>query len=137
MPAFTAAVETTLTAMDISVHNAEYPTEKISSMVKTYRDLGIGYTDLGALLMQQGVPYDSDAGRAWAAAITALMSGVAYRRSAELAAAVGPYPGWVEPGNSEAHLGVVRRHRAAVDRIDPSLAPRSPRRRACRLPRER
>ncbi|HKN49037.1 MAG TPA: LAGLIDADG family homing endonuclease, partial [Actinomycetota bacterium] len=122
--AFTAAVETTLTAMDISVHNAEYPTEKISSMVKTYRDLGIGYTDLGALLMQQGVPYDSDAGRAWAAAITALMSGVAYRRSAELAAAVGPYPGWVEPGNSEAHLAVVRRHRAAVDQIDLSLAPR-------------
>src|SRR5438309_680687 len=123
VPAFTAAVETTLTAMDISVHNAEYPTEKISSMVKTYRDLGIGYTDLGALLMQQGVPYDSDAGRAWAAAITALMSGVAYRRSAELAAAVGPYPGWVEPGNSEAHLAVVRRHRAAVDQIDLSLAP--------------
>ncbi|HXL42200.1 MAG TPA: vitamin B12-dependent ribonucleotide reductase, partial [Actinomycetota bacterium] len=124
VPAFTAAVETTLTAMDISVHNAEYPTEKISSMVKTYRDLGIGYTDLGALLMQQGVPYDSDAGRAWAAAITALMSGVAYRRSAELAAAVGPYPGWVEAGNSEAHLAVVRRHRAAVDQIDLSLAPR-------------
>ncbi|MCW3043118.1 MAG: hypothetical protein JWL57_1276 [Actinobacteria bacterium] len=123
VPAFTAAVETTLTAMDISVHNAEYPTEKISSMVKTYRDLGIGYTDLGALLMQQGVPYDSDAGRAWAAAITALMSGVAYRRSAELAGAVGPYPGWVEPGNSEAHLAVVRRHRAAVDQIDLSLAP--------------
>ncbi|MEA2566216.1 MAG: ribonucleoside-diphosphate reductase alpha chain, partial [Actinomycetota bacterium] len=124
VPAFTAAVETTLTAMDISVHNAEYPTEKISSMVKTYRDLGIGYTDLGALLMQQGVPYDSDAGRAWAGAITALMSGVAYRRSAELAGAVGPYPGWVEPGNSEAHLAVVRRHRAAVDQIDLSLAPR-------------
>ena len=123
IPAFTAAVETTLTAMDISVHNAEYPTEKISSMVKTYRELGIGYTDLGALLMQQGVPYDSDAGRAWAAAITALMSGVAYRRSAELAGAVGPYPGWSEPGNPEAHLDVVRRHRAAVDQIDTSLAP--------------
>ncbi|HYR61516.1 MAG TPA: vitamin B12-dependent ribonucleotide reductase [Actinomycetota bacterium] len=124
IPAFTAAVQTTLTAMDISVHNAEYPTEKISSMVKTYRELGIGYTDLGALLMQQGVPYDSDAGRAWAAAITALMSGVAYRRSAELAAAVGPYPGWSEPGNPEAHIDVVRRHRAAVDQIDVSLAPR-------------
>jgi ribonucleoside-diphosphate reductase alpha chain len=121
--AFTAAVETTITAMDISVHNAEYPTEKISSMVKTYRELGIGYTDLGALLMQQGVPYDSDAGRAWAAAITALMSGAAYRRSAELAGAVGPYPGWSEPGNPEAHLDVVRRHRAAVDQIDVSLAP--------------
>jgi ribonucleoside-diphosphate reductase alpha chain len=123
VPAFTAAVETTITAMDISVHNAEYPTEKISSMVKKYRDLGIGYTDLGALLMQQGVAYDSDAGRAWAGAITALMSGVAYRRSAELAASVGPYPGWAEPGNAEAHLAVIRRHREAVDGIDTSLAP--------------
>ena len=120
---FTAAVETTLTAMDISVHNAEYPTERIRSMVTTYRELGIGYTDLGALLMQQGVAYDSDAGRAWAAAITALMSGVAYRRSAELAAAVGPYPGWSEPGNAPAHLDVIRRHRAAVDHIDVALAP--------------
>jgi ribonucleoside-diphosphate reductase alpha chain len=124
IPAFTAAVETTLTAMDISVHNAEYPTDKITAMVNKYRELGIGYTDLGALLMQEGVPYDSDQGRGWAAAITALMSGVAYRRSAELAAALGPYPGWTEPGNAEAHLGVVRRHRAAVDQIDPALAPR-------------
>jgi ribonucleoside-diphosphate reductase alpha chain len=121
--AFTAAVETTVTAMDISVHNAEYPTERIRSMVTTYRELGIGYTDLGALLMQQGVAYDSDAGRAWAAAITALMSGVAYRRSAELAAAVGPYPGWSEPANAPAHLDVIRRHRAAVDHIDVALAP--------------
>ena len=123
IPAFSAAVETTLTAMDISIHNAEYPTDRIASMVKTYRELGIGFTDLGALLMQQGVPYDSDAGRAWAAAITALMSGVAYRRSAELAAAVGPYPGWTEPGNAEAHVDVVRRHRAAVDEIDATIAP--------------
>ena len=124
IPAFTAAVETTITAMDVSVHNAEYPTEKITATVNAYRELGIGYTDLGALLMQQGVPYDSDAGRAWAAAITALMSGVAYRRSAELAGALGPYPGWSEPGNAEAHLGVIRRHRAAIDGIDASLAPR-------------
>jgi ribonucleoside-diphosphate reductase alpha chain len=123
VPAFTAAVETTITAMDISVHNAEYPTEKIASTVKKYRELGIGYTDLGALLMQQGVAYDSDAGRAWAAAITALMSGVAYRRSAELAASLGPYPGWIEPGNPQAHLAVIRRHRAAVDTIDAALAP--------------
>ena len=123
VPAFTAAVETTLTAMDISVHNAEYPTEKITSMVKAYRELGIGYTDLGALLMQQGVTYDSDGGRAWAGAITALMSGVAYRRSAELAAVLGPYPGWTEPGNAEAHLNVIRRHRAAVDGIDATLVP--------------
>ncbi len=121
--AFTAAVETTITAMDVSVHNAEYPTEKIRSMVNQYRELGIGFTDLGALLMQQGAPYDSDAGRAWAAAITALMSGVAYRRSAELAAALGPYSGWEKPGNADAHLAVIRRHRDAVDSIDTSLAP--------------
>src|SRR5438445_7881220 len=124
IPAFTAAVETTLTAMDVSVHNAASPTEKIRSMVNIYRELGLGYTDLGALLMQQGVPYDSDAGRAWAAAVTALMSGVAYRRSAELAGALGPYPVCRAPGNPEAHLAVVRRHREAVDRIDTSLVPR-------------
>src|SRR5579872_1688407 len=121
--AFSAAVETTITAMDISVHNAEYPTEKITAQVNKYRELGIGYTDLGALLMQQGVAYDSDAGRAWAAAITALMSGVAYRRSAELSAALGPYSGWNEPGNADAHLAVIRRHRDAVDGIDTTLAP--------------
>ena len=121
---FTAALETTITAMDISVHNAEYPTPKITAMVNNYRELGIGYTDLGALLMQQGVPYDSDSGRAWAAAITALMSGVAYRRSAEIAGVLGPYPGWTVPGNAEAHLEVIRRHREAVDSIDTSLAPR-------------
>ncbi|HEU5003472.1 MAG TPA: vitamin B12-dependent ribonucleotide reductase [Actinomycetota bacterium] len=121
---FTAAVETTITAMDISVHNAEYPTPKVTAMVNNYRELGIGYTDLGALLMQQGVSYDSDAGRAWAAAITALMSGVAYRRSAEIAGVLGPYPGWTVPGNAEAHLDVIRRHRDAVDGIDTALAPR-------------
>ncbi|HVE77085.1 MAG TPA: vitamin B12-dependent ribonucleotide reductase [Actinomycetota bacterium] len=122
-PSFIAAVETTLTAMDVSVTNAEYPTEKISTMVSNYRELGLGYTDLGALLMEQGVAYDSDAGRAWAAAITALMGGVAYRRSAEIAAKLGPYPGWKKAGNPEAHLKVVREHRAALDGIDASLAP--------------
>lgn len=121
--AFVHAVETTLTAMDISVTNAEYPTEKITNMAATYRELGLGYTDLGALLMGEGIAYDSDEGRAWAAAITALMGGVAYRRSAEIAAALGPYPGWHKPGNAEAHLSVVRMHRAAVDQIDASLAP--------------
>ena len=121
--AFVSAVETTLTAMDISVTNAEYPTDKIREMVSQYRELGLGYTDLGALLMEQGVAYDSDAGRAWAASITALMAGVAYRRSAEIAAPLGPYPGWTKPGNSDAHLDVVRRHRAALDGIDERLAP--------------
>ena len=121
---FIAAIDTTLTAMDISVSNAEYPTDKITKMANSYRELGLGYTDLGALLMRQGVAYDSDAGRAWAAAITALMGGAAYRRSAEIAAAVGPYPGWSEPGNADAHLDVVRRHQQAVEGIDASLAPR-------------
>ncbi|HEX4863028.1 MAG TPA: vitamin B12-dependent ribonucleotide reductase, partial [Acidimicrobiales bacterium] len=120
---FSAAVETTLTAMDISVTNAEYPTQKITDMSANYRELGLGFTDLGALLMTFGIPYDSDEGRAWAAAITALMSGVAYRRSAEMAEALGPYPGWHVPGNADAHLDVVRRHRAALGAIDASRAP--------------
>jgi ribonucleoside-diphosphate reductase alpha chain len=120
---FTAAVETTFTAMDVSVTNAEYPTDKIREMVSQYRELGLGYTDLGALLMQQGVAYDSEEGRAWAAAITALMGGVAYRRSAELAAAVGPYPGWHKEGNAEAHLEVIRKHRDALDGIDSTKVP--------------
>ncbi|MEO7804361.1 MAG: LAGLIDADG family homing endonuclease, partial [Actinomycetota bacterium] len=121
--AFVAAVETTLTAMDISVTNAEYPTQKITDMVADYRELGIGYTDLGALLMDEGIAYDSHEGRAWAASITALMSGVAYRRSAELASVLGPYPGWNKPGNAEAHLDVVSRHRQALDDIDVDVAP--------------
>ena len=120
---FTSAVETTLTAMDVSVTNAEYPTDKIRDMVSQYRELGLGYTDLGALLMDNGIPYDSDKGRAWAAAITALMGGVAYRRSAEIAAAVAPYPGWSKPGNAEAHLKVIRQHIDALDGIDEDQAP--------------
>lgn len=120
---FVAAVEITLTAMDISVSAAEYPTQKVTEMANSYRELGLGYTDLGALLMRRGIPYDSDEGRAWAAAITALMTGVCYRRSAEMAAALGPYPGWSAPGNAEAHLNVIRRHRAALEFIDAGLAP--------------
>ncbi|MGH2770562.1 MAG: vitamin B12-dependent ribonucleotide reductase, partial [Actinomycetota bacterium] len=120
---FVVAVDTTLTAMDISVHNAEYPTEKIAKMVNSYRELGLGYTDLGALLMRQGIPYDSEEGRAWAASITALMSGAAWRRSAELARVLGAYPGWKEPGNASRHLGVMRMHREALRQIHASLAP--------------
>jgi ribonucleoside-diphosphate reductase alpha chain len=123
--AFVAAVETTLTAMDISVTNAEYPTEKIANMVADYRELGIGYTDLGALLMQQGIAYDSDEGRAWAAGITALMGGVAYRRSAEIAQKVGPYPGWTKQGNADAHLKVIEKHRDALSGIDADKLPSS------------
>lgn len=121
--AFISACETTLTAMDVSVTNAEYPTQKISSMVADYRELGLGYTDLGALLMDQGIAYDSERGRAWAASITALMSGAAYRRSAQIAAVLGPYPGWKKEGNPAAHLDVVRRHREALSGIDRSAAP--------------
>ena len=121
--AFVAAVETTLTAMDVSVTNAEYPTDQIREMVSQYRELGLGYTDLGALLMDNGIPYDSDKGRAWSAAITALMGGVAYRRSAEIAAAVGPYPGWTKEGNAKAHLNVIRKHIEALDGIDEGLVP--------------
>jgi len=112
---FVKAVELIITAMDISICFADFPTEAIGKTTVDYRQLGIGYANLGALLMASGLPYDSDAGRAMAGAITSLMTGVAYRRSAEMAGVVGAYNGFAR--NSEAHVRVMRKHAAATDNI--------------------
>jgi ribonucleoside-diphosphate reductase alpha chain len=112
---FEKAVEFIITAMDISICFAEFPTEAIGHTTRKFRQLGIGYANLGALLMATGHAYDSDGGRALAAAITSLMTGTAYKRSAELAGAVGPYEGYAR--NAEAHQRVMRKHAAANDLI--------------------
>ncbi|SDT35427.1 vitamin B12-dependent ribonucleotide reductase [Microlunatus soli] len=114
-PLFTKAVELIITAMDISITFADFPTEAITKTTKDYRQLGIGYANLGALLMATGHGYDSEGGRAVAGAITSLMTGVAYRRSAELAAVVGPYAGYAR--NADAHKRVMRKHQAANDEL--------------------
>jgi ribonucleoside-diphosphate reductase alpha chain len=105
---FQAITELIITAMDISICFADFPTEKITETTRAYRQLGIGYANLGALLMATGHAYDSDGGRAIAAAITSLMTGTAYRRSAELAAVVGPYDGYAR--NATAHKRVMAKH---------------------------
>ncbi|GLY17596.1 vitamin B12-dependent ribonucleotide reductase [Kineosporia rhizophila] len=112
---FTKAVEIVITAMDISICFADFPTEAITETTRAYRQLGIGYANLGALLMESGLGYDSDGGRALAASITSLMTGAAYRRSAELAGVVGAYDGYQR--NAEAHRRVMRKHAAANDTI--------------------
>jgi len=112
---FTRAVELVITAMDISICFADFPTEAITETTRAYRQLGIGYANLGALLMESGLGYDSEGGRALAASITSLMTGAAYRRSAELAGVVGPYEGYAR--NAEAHRRVMRKHAAANDTI--------------------
>ena len=103
--------------MDISICFADFPTEKITAVTRAYRQLGIGYANLGALLMATGHAYDSEGGRAIAATITSLMTGIAYRRSAELAAVVGPYDGYAR--NATAHKRVMRKHADACDQIKP------------------
>lgn len=108
---FTKAVELIITAMDISICFADFPTESITQTTRDYRQLGIGYANLGALLMALGKGYDSEGGQVLAAAITSLMTGAAYRRSAELAAVVGPYAGYAR--NADAHKRVMRMHRDA------------------------
>ncbi|MFL1430141.1 MULTISPECIES: vitamin B12-dependent ribonucleotide reductase [unclassified Nocardiopsis] len=112
---FTRLTELVITAMDISVTFADFPTEKIAEITRAYRQLGIGYANLGALLMATGHAYDSEGGRAVAAAITSLMTGVAYRRSAELAGVVGPYEGYRR--NEASHTRVMRKHAAANDAL--------------------
>ena len=114
-PLFAKAVELIITAMDISICFADFPTEAIGDTTRDYRQLGIGYANLGALLMAMGLGYDSDGGRAMAAAITSLMTGTSYKRSAELAAIVGPYAGYAR--NAEAHKRVMRKHQAANDAV--------------------
>ncbi len=118
---FKHAVEIVFTAQEILVGESSYPTEKIGINARAYRQLGLGYANLGALLMARGLAYDSDAGRAWAGAITALMTGHAYRTSALVADAMGPFEGY-EP-NADAMLRVVRKHREAADAIEGELVP--------------
>jgi ribonucleoside-diphosphate reductase alpha chain len=113
---FTKTVEFVITAMEISISFADFPTEKIGETTRDYRQLGIGYSNLGALLMTSGYAYDSEEGRALAAAITALMTGVSYRRSAEIAGAVGPYAGYER--NAEPHQRVMAKHAAAADAVE-------------------
>jgi ribonucleoside-diphosphate reductase alpha chain len=112
---FRQLTELIITAMDISICFADFPTEKISAVTRAYRQLGIGYANLGALLMATGHAYDSEGGRAIAAAITSLMTATAYRRSAELAAIVGPYDGYSR--NAKAHKRVMAKHAAASTQI--------------------
>ena len=112
---FAKTVELVITAMDVSICFADFPTETIGATTRAFRQLGIGYANLGALLMATGHAYDSDGGRALAAAITSLMTGTAYRRSAELAGVVGPYDGYAR--NAEAHQRIMRKHAAANDLI--------------------
>ena len=113
--AFEHAVDVMLLAQEICVGYSSYPTQEIDANAKAYRQLGLGYANLGALLMARGLPYDSDDGRAYAAAITALMTGRAYRKSAEVAQRMGPFAGY-QP-NAAAMIGVIAKHRAAVGNI--------------------
>ncbi|MFJ5645176.1 vitamin B12-dependent ribonucleotide reductase [Streptomyces sp. NPDC093223] len=105
---FAKVVELVITAMDISICFADFPTQKIGENTRAFRQLGIGYANLGALLMATGHAYDSDGGRALAGAITSLMTGTAYKRSSELAAVVGPYDGYAR--NADAHNRVMQQH---------------------------
>ncbi len=108
---FVKSVEIIITAMDISICFADFPTEAIGETTRAYRQLGIGYANLGALLMASGLAYDSEGGRALAGAITSLMTGTSYRRSAEIAGIVGPYEGYAR--NAAPHTRVMKKHQAA------------------------
>jgi ribonucleoside-diphosphate reductase alpha chain len=108
---FGKAAELIITSMDISICFADFPTEAVGDTTKAYRQLGIGYANLGALLMASGLAYDSEGGRALAGAITSLMTGITYKRSAELAGIVGPYAGFAQ--NAKPHARVMRKHAAA------------------------
>jgi ribonucleoside-diphosphate reductase alpha chain len=128
---FKAAVRIFITAQEILVDNASYPTRDIAENSHIYRTLGLGYANLGSLIMSYGLPYDSDPGRALAGAITAIMTGHAYEQSAEIAAATEPFPGYrdarcahvprpMAKDNVESMLGVIQLHREAVETIQPS-----------------
>ena len=103
------------------VGNADYPTEAIGENSRKFRQLGLGYANIGALLMANGLPYDSEQGRALAAGLTALMTGHAYRTSAQIASHTGPFEGYAP--NADAMLRVIRKHRSAADEIDGDLVP--------------
>ena len=118
---FARAVDITITAQEIIVGNSSYPTEKIERNAHAMRQLGLGYANLGALLMLRGLPYDSDEGRAYAAAITALMTGEAYAQSARIAGAVGPYAEYAK--NRAGHDRVMSKHREAAHRLREDAVP--------------
>ena len=118
---FLHSVEVVITAQEIIVSNASYPTKAIEKNSHAFRPLGIGYANLGALLMSLGLPYDSDAGRAYAGAITALMTGEGYRQSALIAKTIGSFEGYEV--SREPMLGVIRKHRAHVDKINVNMIP--------------
>ena len=115
------AIRVVFTAQEILVGNADYPTEPIGETSRRFRQLGLGYANLGATLMALGLPYDSDQGRAFAAALTSVMTGHAYATSARLAARMGPFAGYVD--NVEPMQKVLRQHRAAAAEIDETLVP--------------
>ncbi len=119
--AFRHAVDVLITAQDIIVDNSSYPTDEIARNASAFRELGLGYANLGALLMALGMPYDSDQGRSYAAAITALMTGEAYLQSARVAEQMGPFAGYAP--NREPMLKVIERHKAAAYKLDPSYVP--------------
>jgi ribonucleoside-diphosphate reductase alpha chain len=119
---FRAACRTTITAQEILVDNSSYPTQAIDRNSHDFRPLGLGYANLGVLLMDRGLPYDSDAGRAYAAAVTALMHGEAYAQSARVASAMGPFAGYAK--NAEPMLRVIDKHRKHAHMIDGELVPK-------------
>src|SRR5688500_2741610 len=120
--AFRRGCQTTITAMEIIVDNSSYPTDQIAQNSYKFRPLGLGYANLGALLMSRSLPYDGESGRAYSAAITALMCGEAYRQSARIAAdATGPFAGYAV--NETPFLRVMRKHRGSVERIDHQYVP--------------
>jgi ribonucleoside-diphosphate reductase alpha chain len=119
--AFRHAVQIVISAQEMLVGYAEYPTQAIAKNSQDYRPLGLGYANLGALLMAAGIPYDSEAGRAYAGAITAIMTGEAYAQSARIAARLGPFDGY--PVNREAMLRVMDQHRSYVSKVNPAEVP--------------
>ena len=109
-------------AQEILVDHASYPTPDIARNSHMFRPLGLGYSNLGSVIMSEGLPYDSEGARATAACLTALMTGEAYALSAEMAASKGPFRGYEK--NRDSMLGVMRLHREAARAVDPALAPR-------------
>ena len=118
---FRHAVDILITAQDIVVDNSSYPTEPIGRNARAFRELGLGYANLGAVLMSLGLPYDSDAGRHYAGALTAIMCGEAYRQSARIASQLGPYDGYAI--NREPMLGVIAKHRSQTHKLDSAFVP--------------
>ncbi|MEK7212581.1 MAG: vitamin B12-dependent ribonucleotide reductase, partial [Patescibacteria group bacterium] len=116
---FKQAVDVFILAQEIIVDGSSYPTEKIGQSAHDFRELGLGFANLGALLMTKGLPYDSDAGRAWAGALSSVLSGEAYRYSAEIARKIKPFVGYAP--NREAMLGVIAKHGDAAHRIEARL----------------